>query len=200
MSTWLQPIELEGNLVKLVPLQKSHKVDLVFAASDGKLWELWYTTVPTPTTMDAYLNTALEEQEKGLSLPFTIIDKKTSKVVGSTRFLNVDAKNKRVEIGATWYAQKAQRTGINTEAKYLLLRHAFETLGCIAVEFRTHFHNHPSRNAILRLGAKQDGILRNHRIDAEGNLRDTVVFSILDSEWKTVKTSLEFKMKRGPLK
>lgn len=150
--------------------------------------------------MDAYLNTALEEQNKGLSLPFTIIEKKTSKVVGSTRFLNVDAKNKRVEIGATWYAQKAQRTGINTEAKYLLLRHAFETLGCIAVEFRTHFHNHPSRNAILRLGAKQDGILRNHRVDAEGNLRDTVVFSILDSEWKTVKTSLEFKMKRGPLK
>ena len=197
MANWLNPIELDGNLVKLVPLQKSHKVDLVFAASDGKLWELWYTSVPTPPDMDSYLNAALSEQEEGRSLPFTIIDKQSNKVVGSTRFLNVDAKNKRVEIGATWYAQKTQRTGVNTECKYLMLKHAFEMLGCIAVEFRTHFHNHPSRNAILRLGAKQDGILRNHRKDEQGNLRDTVVFSILDSEWKTVKTSLEFKMKKG---
>ena len=111
----------------------------------------------------------------------------------------MDAKNKRVEIGATWYSKKVQRTGINTECKYILLKYAFENLNCIAVEFRTHFHNHPSRNAILRLGAKQDGILRNHRVDEHGNLRDTVVFSILDSEWKTVKTSLEFKMTRSYL-
>ncbi|WP_375323326.1 GNAT family N-acetyltransferase [Flagellimonas sp. GZD32] len=197
MESWLRPIELEGNLVKLVPLQKTHKVDLVFAASDGHLWELWYTSVPSPKTMDSYMDTALAEQNLGKSLPFTIIDKRTNSVVGSTRFLNVDAKNKRVEIGATWYAKKVQRTGINTECKYLLLKYAFEHLNCIAVEFRTHFHNHCSRNAILRLGAKQDGILRNHRVDEAGNLRDTVVFSILNSEWKTVKTSLEFKMKRG---
>ena len=197
MDSWLRPIQLEGELVRLVPLQKSQKVDLVFAASDGKLWELWYTTVPTSTTMDAYLNKALLEQETGQSLPFTIIDKRTDKVVGTTRYLNVDAKHKRVEIGATWYAQKTQRTGINTECKYLLLQHAFETLDCIAVEFRTNFHNRPSRNAILRLGAKQDGILRNHRIDDHGNLRDTVVFSILNSEWPTVKMALDFKRKRG---
>ena len=128
-----------------------------------------------------------------------VLISKTNTIVGTTRYLNVDAKNKRVEIGATWYSKKVQRTGINTECKYILLKYAFENLNCIAVEFRTHFHNHPSRNAILRLGAKQDGILRNHRVDEHGNLRDTVVFSILDSEWKTVKTSLEFKMTRSYL-
>ena len=200
MESWLHPVVLEGELVKLVPLEKSHKVDLAFATSDGKLWELWYTVVPSPATVDQYLDKTLSEQRAGQSLPFAVIDKKTNTVVGTTRFLNVDAANKRVEIGATWYAKRVQRTGLNTECKYLLLKHAFETLKCIAVEFRTHFHNHPSRNAILRLGAKQDGILRNHRFDANGNLRDTVVFSILDSEWKTVKTSLEFRMKQGASK
>ncbi|MHA7865433.1 GNAT family N-acetyltransferase [Flagellimonas marinaquae] len=199
MDPWLRPIQLEGELVKLVPLQKSQKVDLVFAASDGKLWELWYTTVPSPKTMDSYLDTALAEQALGKALPFAVINKKTNTIVGSTRYLNVDSKNKRVEIGATWYAKKVQRTGINTECKYLLLKYAFENLNCIAVEFRTHFHNHASRNAILRLGAKQDGILRNHRVDEQGNMRDTVVYSILDSEWKTVKTALEFKMGRSYL-
>ncbi|MBW8200909.1 GNAT family N-acetyltransferase [Flagellimonas abyssi] len=199
MDSWLRPIQLEGELVKLVPLQKTHKVDLAFAASDGKLWELWYTAVPSPKTIDTYIETALSEQASGKALPFAIINKKTNTIVGTTRYLNVDAKNKRVEIGATWYSKKVQRTGINTECKYILLKYAFENLNCIAVEFRTHFHNHPSRNAILRLGAKQDGILRNHRVDEHGNLRDTVVFSILDSEWKTVKTSLEFKMTRSYL-
>ena len=199
MDSWLRPIQLEGELVKLVPLQKSQKVDLAFAASDGKLWELWYTSVPSPKTIDSYLDTALSQQASGNALPFAIINKKTNTIVGTTRYLNVDAKNKRVEIGATWYSKKVQRTGINTECKYILLKYAFENLNCIAVEFRTHFHNHPSRNAILRLGAKQDGILRNHRVDEHGNLRDTVVFSILDSEWKTVKTSLEFKMTRSYL-
>ncbi|RIV46478.1 GNAT family N-acetyltransferase [Flagellimonas pelagia] len=199
MQPWLKPVTLEGNLVKLVPMKKEHKVDLAFAASDGNLWELWYTSVPTPATTDAYINTALLELESGKSLPFTIVDKKTNAVVGTTRYMNVDAAHKRLEIGSTWYAKKVQRTGVNTECKYLLLKYAFENLGCVAVEFRTHFHNHPSRNAIQRLGAKQDGILRNHRIDALGNLRDTVVFSILENEWKTVKTSLEFKMQRGPL-
>ncbi len=199
MDSWLRPTQLEGELVKLVPLQKSQKVDLAFAASDGKLWELWYTSVPSPKTIDSYLDIALSEQESGKALPFAIINKKTNTIVGSTRYLNVDSKNKRVEIGATWYAKKVQRTGINTECKYLLLKYAFENLNCIAVEFRTHFHNHSSRNAILRLGAKQDGILRNHRVDAQGNLRDTVVFSILNSEWNTVKASLEFKMNRSYL-
>ncbi|MCR9226710.1 MAG: GNAT family N-acetyltransferase [Flavobacteriaceae bacterium] len=199
MDSWLRPLQLEGELVKLVPLQKTHKVDLAFAASDGKLWELWYTAVPSPKTMDTYIDTALSEQASGGALPFAVINKKTNTIVGTTRYLNVDANNKRVEIGATWYSKKVQRTGINTECKYILLKYAFESLNCIAVEFRTHFHNHQSRNAILRLGAKQDGILRNHRLDEQGNLRDTVVFSILDSEWKTVKTSLEFKMTRSYL-
>ncbi|MEZ4810170.1 MAG: GNAT family protein [Allomuricauda sp.] len=196
MESWLTPITLEGELVRLEPMHKLHKVDLVFAASDGKLWELWYTSVPSADTIEAYIETALAEQKMGLSLPFVIIDKKTGKIVGSTRYMNVESRHRRLEIGSTWYAKSVQRTGINTECKYLLLKHAFETLGTIAVEFRTHFFNHPSRNAILRLGAKQDGILRNHRIDERGKLRDTVVFSILDSEWDTVKTSLEFKMTR----
>lgn len=199
MDSWLRPVQLEGELVKLVPLQKTHKVDLAFAASDGKLWELWYTAVPSPKTIDTYIETALSEQASGKALPFAIINKKTNTIVGTTRYLNVDAKNKRVEIGATWYSKKVQRTGINTECKYILLKYAFENLNCIAVEFRTHFHNHPSRNAILRLGAKQDGILRNHCVDDSGNLRDTVVFSILNSEWNTVKKSLEFKMGKSYL-
>lgn len=197
MQNWLAPVNLEGNRVKLVPLQKSHKVELAFAASDGNLWELWYTSVPTPAAMEVYLDTALSEQGSGLSLPFAVIDKKTDSLVGTTRYMNLEPEHKRLEIGTTWYAQRVQRSGLNTECKYLLLKYAFEHLGCIAVEFRTHFHNQASRAAILALGAKQDGILRNHRIDAKGNLRDTVVYSILDSEWRTVKASLEFKMQRG---
>lgn len=191
------PMELEGDRVKLEPLQKSHKVDLAFAASDGNLWELWYTSVPRPAEVEAFLDRALDEQAEGLSLPFAVIDKGTDALVGTTRYMNVEPRHKRLEIGFTWYAKRVQRSGLNTECKFLLLRHAFETLGCVAVEFRTHFHNRPSREAIQRLGAKQDGILRNHRIDARGNPRDTVVYSILDSEWKTVKASLEFMMGRG---
>ncbi|WP_222983002.1 GNAT family N-acetyltransferase [Flagellimonas meishanensis] len=196
MEPWLKPIILEGNLVKLLPLETSHKEALLTAATDGRLWELWYTSVPSAKTIDSYLQTALAEQKNGHSLPFVVVDKKTNSIVGSTRYMNIEALHKRLEIGHTWYAKSAQRTGINTECKYLLLEYAFETLGAIAVEFRTHFHNHASRNAILRLGAKQDGILRNHRIGQNGNLRDTVVFSILNSEWKTVKQGLEFKMNR----
>ena len=194
MESWLTPLTLEGKWVTLLPLQPSHKADLLSAASDGSLWELWYTSVPSKDTIDSFLETALAQQKAGLALPFVVMDKKSNAIVGSTRYMNVDSQHKRLEIGHTWYAKSAQRTGINTECKYLLLQHAFETLKTIAVEFRTNFHNHDSRNAILRLGAKQDGVLRNHRIDDHGNLRDTVVFSILDSEWKTVKTSLEYKM------
>ncbi len=200
MAPWLQPITLEGELVKLVPMQTEHKEALVSAASDGKLWELWYTSVPSPETIGSYMDIAFSEQKADRALPFVIIDKKTDTVVGCSRYLNADAKNRRVEIGATWYAERVQRTGVNTECKYLLLKHAFEVLDCIAVEFRTHFHNFPSRNAILRLGAKQEGILRNHRIGENGVIRDTVLFSILDSEWNSVKTSLKFKMIRGKSK
>ncbi|MDC6361780.1 MULTISPECIES: GNAT family N-acetyltransferase [Flavobacteriaceae] len=200
MAPWLQPITLEGELVKLVPMLAEHREALVSAASDGKLWELWYTSVPSADTIDTYMGIVFSEQKADRALPFAIIDKKTNTVVGSTRYLNADAQHRRVEIGATWYAERVQRTGVNTECKYLLLKHAFEVLDCIAVEFKTHFHNFPSRNAILLLGAKQEGILRNHRIDERGVIRDTVLFSILDSEWKAVKTSLEFKMMRGKSK
>lgn len=196
MQTWLSPITLEGNLVKLVPLQKSHKKDLLDAASDGKLWELWFTSVPSEKNIDAYLEDALNAQEEGSAQPWVILDKASNRIVGSTRYLNVEAPHKRLEIGATWYAKRVQRTGINTECKYLLLQHAFETLNAIAVEFRTHAHNLASRNAIQRLGAKQEGILRNHRIDPQGNYRDTVVFSILENEWPTVKYSLEYRMNK----
>lgn len=196
METWLNPTTLEGNLVRLIPMEISHKSDVLAAASDGNLWELWYTSVPSPDTVGDYIANALMEQQEKRSLPFVILDKTSGKVVGTTRFMRADAPHRRVEIGSTWYAKSVQRTGVNTECKYLLLKHAFETLKTVAVEFRTHFHNHPSRNAILRLGAKQEGVIRNHRIDHNGNLRDTVIFSILDSEWPTVKTSLGFKMSR----
>src|SRR5690606_41330125 len=158
---------------------------------------LWCTAVPIPADMDSYLDTAVAERGGGVCLPFAVIDKQTDTWVGCTRYMDVEAGQKRLEIWSTWYAKRVQRTGLNTECKYLLLQHAFETLGCIAVEFRTHFHNRPSREAILRLGAKQDGILRNHRVDERGNLRDTVVFSIIDSEWRPDRTGLEFRMGRG---
>lgn len=196
MKKWLNPIIIEGNLVKLIPLERKHRNDLLAAAADGKLWELWYTSVPSESTIDRYIETVLEQQKAGIALPFVILDKTTNTIVGSTRYLNGDSQNRRVEIGATWYAKRVQRSGINTECKYLLLTHAFEQLKTIAVEFKTHFFNFPSRNAILRLGAKQEGIIRNHRIDANGKYRDTVIFSILESEWPTVKHSLEYKMNK----
>ncbi|WP_435624356.1 GNAT family N-acetyltransferase [Flagellimonas sp.] len=196
MAKWLNPIELEGNLAKLIPLEEVDRSEVLQAASDGNLWELWYTSVPSKDNLDAYVDFALQQESEGLALPFVVIEKSSGKVVGSTRYCSVDAPNRRVEIGYTWYAQSVQRTGINTECKYLLLQHAFETLDAIAVEFKTNFFNFPSRNAILRLGAKQDGIIRNHRIDKMGNIRDTVIFSILNSEWPAVKISLEHKMKK----
>ncbi len=191
---WLNETTLQGEKVRLIPLQATHKDALLAAASDGELWKLWFTSVPTSKNIDAYLDFAFQEAAVDRALPFVVVDTKTDQIVGTTRYCNAEPKNRRLEIGYTWYAKRCQRTGINTEAKYLLLRHAFEDLNCIAVEFRTHWHNMPSRNAIARLGAKQDGVLRNHRVDVHGVLRDTVVFSIIDSEWKSVKQSLEYKM------
>ena len=194
MKNWLDPIVLTGSQVELIPLEASHREGLVSAARDGKLWELWYTNIPSEDAMADYIRIALLEREQGKSLPFVVLRKSDRKVIGSTRFLNAKPQHKRVEIGATWYAKSFQRTGVNTECKYLMLTYAFEQLGAVAVEFRTHWHNHPSRNAILRLGAKQDGVLRNHRIDPSGGFRDTVVFSIIQLEWPVVKKSLEFNM------
>lgn len=194
MAKWLQEIQLEGNLVRLEPLKRSHRKGLVQAAADGELWKLWYTSVPNVETVDAFIDKALDDYDKDSALPFVIIDKKSNTIIGTSRYMNAVSLHKRLEIGHTWYAKSFQKTGVNTECKYLLLQCAFEELNCIAVEFRTHWHNHPSRNAIARLGAKQDGILRNHQVNSEGVLRDTVVFSITANEWPTVKTSLEFKM------
>lgn len=192
---FIEPVTLSGRHVRLEPLATIHHDALVEAASDGELWKLWYTSVPTPEAMHAWIATALAMREQH-ALPFVLRDASDGSVVGSTRYFNVDPLNRRLEIGHTWHAQRAQRTGINTEAKLLLLGHAFETLQCIAVEFRTHWMNHQSREAIARLGAKQDGVLRQHQRMADGSLRDTVVFSIIDAEWPTVKRHLHYKLER----
>lgn len=176
MGNWLEEVELTGKNVKLVPLRTSHKEALLEAAGDGALWKLWYTSVPSSENIEHYLEAAFSEQKKGSSLPFVVFNQKTKKVIGTTRYMNVNSQNRRLEIGSTWYSKNSQRTGINTECKHLLLQYAFEKLNCIAVEFRTNWFNYRSRNAILRLGAKQDGVLRSHRVDANGTLRDTVVF------------------------
>ncbi len=190
------PTTLSGNHVQLVPLALEHHDGLVLAAQDGELWELWYTSVPPPDKMQTEIRRRLALQESGSMLPFTVVDPVKGEVVGMTTFMNIDAANHRVEIGSTWYAKRAQRTSLNTEAKLLLLAHAFETVGCVAVEFRTHFMNQQSRRAIERLGAKLDGILRNHSIAPNGTLRDTCVYSVLVSEWPAVRAHLEWQLKR----
>ena len=197
MSKWLNNIELNGGNVRLEPLTLTHIDGLIDAVTDGELWKLWYTSAPEPKNVPSYIEQAISEFENDKSLPFAIIKADNNKVVGTSRFMNADSLHRRLEIGTTWYSKSSQRTGINTQCKYLLLEYAFETLKCIAVEFRTHWHNLQSREAIARLGAKQDGILRNHQLDKAGNLRDTVVFSIIDSEWNTVKQSLEFKINKN---
>jgi RimJ/RimL family protein N-acetyltransferase len=181
--------------VQLEPLAAGHHDALVEAASDGELWKLWYTSVPSPQALRSWLETALSMRAEG-DMPFVIRDMRDGSVVGSTRYFRVEAHNRRLEIGHTWHARRAQRSGINTEAKLLLLGHAFEALQCIAVEFRTHWMNHLSREAFARLGARQDGVLRNHQRMADGTLRDTVVFSIIESEWPAVKRHLQYKLER----
>jgi len=173
-----------------------HHDALVPAAQDGASWELWYTSVPSPDKMRTEILRRLALQESGSMLPFTVVDAGTGEVVGMTTYMNIDAVNHRVEIGSTWYAKRVQRTALNTEAKLLLLGHAFESLGCVAVEFRTHFMNQQSRRAIERLGAKLDGILRNHSVAPNGTLRDTCVYSVLVSEWPTVRAHLEWQLKK----
>ena len=197
MSKWLIDTEISGDLVTLVPMRLHHKEALIEAVSDGKLWELWYTGVPSPSTVDEYIAFALSENEADRALPFVVIENATNNVIGSTRYLNAEPNHRRLEIGSTWYAKRFQRTGVNTECKLLLLSHAFEQLNSIAVEFRTHWHNHASRNAISRLGAKQDGVLRNHQIGTDGIYRDTVVFSIIEAEWPAVRKSLRFRLERN---
>ena len=190
---WLQPVTLKGEYASLEPLAADHRAGLVDAVNDGELWKLWYTAVPEPGKMQAEIDRRLALLAAGAMLPFTVKDA-AGKIAGMTTYMNVDAPNRRVEIGSTWYAKRVQRTPLNTQCKLLLLTHAFETLDCIAVEVRTHFFNQQSRRGIERLGAKQDGILRNHSISPNGTLRDTVVFSIISAEWPTVKAHLNYQM------
>ena len=184
---------LAGPHARLEPLSLEHAPALADAVRNGELWKLWYTAVPTPEGMEAEIARRLGLLAAKSMLPFTVIDA-SGRVVGMTTYMNVDTPNRRVEIGSTWYAKRVQRTALNTQCKLLLLQHAFEKLDCIAVEFRTHFFNHQSRRGIERLGAKQDGILRNHQIAPNGTLRDTVVFSIIASEWPTVKAHLNYQL------
>lgn len=196
MNNWIDKIELKGEKVKLVPLNKSHRDGLLNAASDGKLWELWFTSVPSSKNIDDYIEHALEQKRNRIEFPFVVLDKKSGEIIGSTRYYNIQPDHRRLEIGYTWYAKKHQRTGINTESKFLLLKYAFENIDCIAVQFMTNWYNLRSRLAITRLGAKQDGILRNHQLNPDGTYRDTVVFSITNQEWNGVKKSLEYEMKK----
>ena len=194
---WPDPVTLEGEYATLVPLNRSHFDDLAEATKDGELWKLWYTFVPTAEDMAGEIDRRLGLQEAGSMLPFTTIENATGQAVGMTTYMNIDAASKRVEIGSTWNRKRVQRGPMNTECKFMLLRHAFETLECIAVEFRTHFFNHQSRGAIERLGAKLDGVLRNHMVMADGSFRDTCCYSIIASEWTTVKTHLSYQMSRS---
>jgi RimJ/RimL family protein N-acetyltransferase len=192
---WLEPITLRGTHAILVPLAQAHHDDLVEAVQDGELWKLWYTIIAEPAGMRVEIDRRLDLQARGLMLPFAVTDTRTSRAVGITTYMNVDAPNRRVEIGGTWYRKSVQRTALNTECKLLLLTHAFETLGCICVEFRTHFFNHQSRQGIERLGAKLDGVLRSNQMSPNGTVRDTCVYSIIAGEWPTVKAHLSWKLR-----
>ena len=193
---FIEPVTLSGRHVRLEPLAMIHHDALVEAASDGELWKLWYTSVPSPDEMAANIASRLAQQAAGTMVPFTVLDA-AGVPVGMTTYMNVDAKHRRVEIGSTWYARRVQRTGLNTECKRLLLRHAFETLACIAVEFRTHRLNVQSRRAIERLGAQLDGILRAHQVAKDGTIRDTAVYSITAPEWPAVRSHLEGLLERN---
>ncbi|MGB0411004.1 MAG: GNAT family N-acetyltransferase [Pikeienuella sp.] len=194
MSIWPEPFSVIGTHVAAVPLSMDHHDDLKEAAADGELHRLWYTTIPSPDSVAAEIERRLALQATGTMLPFAIIDQASGRAVGMTTYMNIDAPNRRVEIGSTWYRKSVQRSSLNTECKLLLLQYAFETLDCICVELRTHFVNVQSRRAIERLGAKLDGILRAHMILANGTIRDTAVYSIIAPEWPTVKANLQWRL------
>lgn len=190
---WRVSPVLEGDHVILRPMVGADGPAIVAAASDGKLWELFYTAVPSPETIEAYLDNAEAEIGYGRAMPFVVVDKVSDKIVGATRYMRMKRDAKRLEIGTTFYAESAQRTPINSETKLLLLTHAFEVMGCMCVQFRTDALNFASQRAIERLGAKRDGVLRNHGI-MDGRNRDTIVYSIIANEWDGVKTNLRFRL------
>lgn len=192
-TPWPAPVELRGTHAVLRPLAREHAPGLVDAVRAGELWRLWYTTIPAPEHMDVEIERRLALQATGSMLPFTVFDA-TDRIVGMTTYMHIDAMHRRVEIGSTWYAAHAQRTALNTACKLMLLEHAFDTLDCIAVEFRTHRLNTASRRAIERLGAQLDGILRAHQRAVDGTLRDTAVYSITAAEWPTVRSHLRWQL------
>jgi RimJ/RimL family protein N-acetyltransferase len=201
MTLTITPVTLTGTHVVLEPLSHDHHDGLVDAVRDGELWKLWYTTVPSPDGMRAEIDRRLRLQEEGSMLPFTtrLLDPETNspgRVIGMTTYMAIDAATPRLEIGYTWNAASSHGTGTNPDSKLLLLGHAFEVLGCVAVEFRTNWMNMQSREAIARLGAKQDGVLRSHTRTADGTLRDTVVFSIVQSEWGSVRAGLRRRVEK----
>ncbi len=190
LSQPLDPVILDGQYVRLIPLQREHSGALETAVRDGEVWKVWYTYVPAPEEMAAEIDRRLELWRLGQMLPFAVMETRTGEIVGTTSYMNIHAAIRRVEIGTTWYARRVRRTALNTEAKLLLLRYAFEQLRCIAVELRVHSLNRESRRAVERLGAKLDGILRNHDLAKNGTLRDTCVYSILPGEWPTIEAHL----------
>lgn len=196
LDAWNTVPTLRGQHVTLQPLQMEHVPGLRDALEGSGLDQLWYTQVPSPQRVEHYVQAALQAQAEGKVLPFVIRDA-AGEIIGSTRFYDMDAGVPKLSLGYTWYAPRVQRTGANTEAKLLLLQHAFEAMGCISVVLETSWFNFTSRTAIARLGAKQDGVLRNHRIGPGGSLRDTVVFSILPHEWPAVRLGLEERLRRG---
>ena len=192
----IKPIILEGTIVRLEPLSMSHLDGLSAVGIDEEIWRYTMPLIGNRGDMERYIETAIELQREGKAQPFAIIEKTSGRAIGSTRYGNIDGANKRVEIGWTWVARAWQRTPVNTECKYLLLKHAFETLGCIRVEFKTDSTNMQSRNALARIGSREEGILRNHMITPSGRIRHSVYFSIVDSEWEEVKKGLEEKLAR----
>lgn len=190
----LEPVVLEGDHVRLEPLSEQHRQGLCDAIADGELWNLYVTQVPHPSRIDAFLSDAREAHESGDGLAFATIDRATGRVAGSTRFMRASLPNRRVEIGYTFLGSTWQRTAINTEAKLLMLTHAFEALDLNRVEFRTDYLNDRSRRAILRLGAKEEGVLRSHMVMPNGRVRDSVVFSITKNEWSGIKQHLSYKL------
>lgn len=204
MTGFVEPVVLTGRQwVTLEPLTAEHEPEIATACADGDLGSLWFTSAPSPQTAGAWIRTRLASQHPDTGLTF-VARRPGGQVIGSSSYLNVDPANRRLEIGNTWFAASARRSGVNTEAKLLMLSHAFSELNCVAVEFRTHFMNSTSRAAIERLGAKLDGVLRSHQLLADGSRRDTVIYSILDVEWPAVRNNLTFQLNRprdsGPLR
>ena len=192
----LQPVPLEGHDIRLEPLAESHHDALVTAASDGRLWELWFTVIPAPDAMATYIRDALTGQQNGVMLPWAVRELSSGRVIGSTRYHDIVPALDRVEIGYTWYSQSRWRSSVNTTCKLLLLQHAFDTVGCQVVGLRTDNFNFRSQRAIEGLGAKRDGVIRHHALRKDGSARDTVMYSILASEWRDVKRHLELRLKR----